>query len=100
MHVFLRQTTGTALANGRGKIEERLARWLLLAHDCVDGDELKLTHEFLAVMLGVRRSGITTALRELERKALITHQRALVTIVDREGLEHSTNGTYSPSNDS
>ena len=78
VQVFLRQTTETALANGRGKIEERLARWLLMAHDRVDGDELKLTHEFLAVMLGVRRSGITTALQELERKGLIAHRRSFV----------------------
>ena len=52
VHSFMTQTTQTALANGRSKIEERLARWLLLAHDRVDGDELALTHEFLAVMLG------------------------------------------------
>jgi CRP-like cAMP-binding protein len=66
------QTAQTALANGRSKIEERLARWLLLAHDRVDGDELPLTHEFLAVMLGVQRPGVTTALQELERKDLLT----------------------------
>jgi CRP-like cAMP-binding protein len=95
VQVFLRQTTETALANGRGKIEERLARWLLMAHDRGDGDELKLTHEFLAVMLGVRRSGITTALQELERKGLIAHRRAFVTILDREGLEEGSNGAYS-----
>ena len=47
------QVTQTALANGRSKIEERLARWLLMADDRVDGDELPLTHEFLSLMLGV-----------------------------------------------
>jgi CRP-like cAMP-binding protein len=99
VQAFLTQTTQTALANGRGKIEERLARWLLLAQDRVDGNELKLTHEFLAVMLGVRRSGITTALLELERKGLILHRRSIVIITDREGLEESTNGTYLPPND-
>jgi DNA-binding transcriptional regulator YhcF (GntR family) len=52
-------------------------------------------HEFLAVMLGVRRSGITTALQELERKGLIAHRRSFVTILDREGLEESSNGAYS-----
>jgi CRP-like cAMP-binding protein len=62
VHSFMTQTTQTALANGRSKIEERLARWLLLAHDRVDGDELSLTHEFLGVMLGLRRPGVTTAL--------------------------------------
>ena len=99
VHSFMMQTTQTALANGRSKIEERLARWLLLAHDRMDGDELPLTHEFLAVMLGVRRSGVTIAVQELERKGLIAHQRSIITIVDREGLEENSNGTYSPPND-
>lgn len=94
VHAFLTQTTATALANGRGKIEERLARWLLMAHDRVDSDELVLTHEFLAVMLGVRRSGVTTALQELERKGLISHKRGAVGILDREGLEEASNGSY------
>jgi CRP-like cAMP-binding protein len=94
-HDFLTQTTQTALANGRSNVEERLARWILMAHDRVDGDELVLTHEFLAVMLGVRRSGVTTALQELEWKSLIAHSRARITIVDRKGLEESSNGSYS-----
>jgi CRP-like cAMP-binding protein len=99
VHSFLTQTTETALANGRGKIEERLARWLLLAHDRVDGDDLVLTHEFLSIMLGVRRSGVTTALQELERKGLIAHKRSRITILDRAGLEESSNGSYSQPND-
>jgi DNA-binding transcriptional regulator YhcF (GntR family) len=94
VYSFMTQTTQTALANGRSKIEERLARWLLMAHDRVDGDRLPLTHEFLAVMLGVRRSGVTVALQELERKGLLEHRRSVIAIVDREGLEHSSNGTY------
>jgi CRP-like cAMP-binding protein len=85
VHSFMTQTIQTALANGRSKIEERLARWLLLAHDRVDGDELLLTHEFLAVMPGVRRPGVTTALQELERKGLIAHRRSVITIEDRKG---------------
>jgi CRP-like cAMP-binding protein len=98
-HSFLAQTTQTALANGRSKIEERLARWLLMAQDRVDAKELPLTHEFLSVMLGVRRPGVTTALQELERKGLIGHRRSFITIIDREGLEESCNGAYSPPND-
>jgi CRP-like cAMP-binding protein len=98
VHTFLAQTTQTALANGRSKIEERLARWILLAHDRSDSDEMILTHEFLAIMLGVRRSGVTTALQELERKGLIAHRRSLITIVDREGLEESSNGSYTRPN--
>jgi len=93
-HTFMVQTSQTALANGRSKIEERLARWLLMAADRVEG-ELALTHEFLSIMLGVRRSGVTTALQELERSALIAHRRGFVTILDREGLEETCNGTYS-----
>jgi CRP-like cAMP-binding protein len=99
VHSFMTQTTQTVLANGRSKIEDRLARWLLMAQDRVDGNELPLTHEFLAVMLGVRRSGVTIALQELERKGLIAHRRSVITVVDREGLEHSANGTYSRPND-
>jgi hypothetical protein len=99
VHDFLMQTTQTAMANGRGKIEERLARWLLMAQDRIDGNELRLTHEFLAVMLGVPRSGITTALQELERKGLIVHLRSVINITDREGLEETSNGAYFPPND-
>ena len=97
-HAFLTQTTQTALANGRSKIEERLARWLLMAQDRIDGDELALTHEFLAVMLGVRRSGVTAALQELERRGLIVHRYSRITIMDREGLEESSNGSYTRPN--
>ena len=98
-HTFMIQTTQTALANGRSKIEERLARWLLMADDRIDGNELPLTHEFLAIMLGVRRSGVTVALRELERTGLIAHRRGVITILEREALEESSNGAYVPHND-
>ena len=97
VHVFIIQATQTALANARGKIEERLARWLLMVHDRIDGDELTLTHEFLSVMLGVRRSGVTTALHELERKGLIESRRSFIAIMDREGLEESATANESGS---
>ena len=99
VHTFMTQMAQTALANGRSRIEERLARWLLMADDRIDGDELPLTHEFLSIMLGVRRSGVTVALQELERKGLIDHKRGVITIIDRKGLEESSNGTYSPPSD-
>ena len=98
-HTFMIQTTQTALANGRSKIDERLARWLLMADDRVDGNELPLTQEFLAIMLGVRRSGVTIALQELERTGLIAHRRGIITILEREALEESSNGAYVPPND-
>jgi CRP-like cAMP-binding protein len=93
-YAYLLQTTTTALANRLSKIEERLARWLLMAHDRVDGDRLPLTHEFLSLRLGVRRAGVTTALQALERKALISRNRANIHILDREGLKKQSNGTY------
>src|SRR5256885_6275684 len=81
-HSFLAQTTTTALANGRSKIEERLARWLLMADDRIDGD-LLLTHEFLGLMLGTHRPGVTIAVQALEKAGLITKRRRHITIVDR-----------------
>ena len=95
-HVFGVQTGYTALANARGNIEERLARWLLMSRDRVDDDEMLLTHEFIALMLGVRRAGVTGALQALESKGLIDTARGSVTMKDREGLEESANGLYGP----
>src|SRR5258706_16146946 len=63
---FVVQTAQTALANARGSVEMRLARWLPMAQDRLHRDELALTHEFLALMLGVRRAGVTTDLQKLE----------------------------------
>src|SRR5436853_2303105 len=94
VHAFLSQTTTTALANGRSKIEERLARWLLMANDRIDGEVLPLTHEFLGLMLGTHRPGVTIALQALEKAGLITTRRSHITIVDRKALEKSSNGTY------
>jgi CRP-like cAMP-binding protein len=73
---------------------ERLARWILMAHDRIDDDRLPLTHEFLSSMLGVRRSGVATALQALERKDLISRNRANILVLDRKGLEKQSNGTY------
>jgi CRP-like cAMP-binding protein len=93
-NAFLMQTTTTALANGRSKIEERLARWLLMAHDRIDGDELPITHEFLGMMLGSPRPGVTLAVQALEKEGLIDAQRRSITIHDRKALEKRSNGTY------
>ena len=90
---FLLQTTTTALANGRSKIEERLARWLLMAADRV-GNELPLTHEFLGLMLGTYRPDVTKAVQALEKEDLIAARRGGITILDRKGLEKRSNGTY------
>ena len=93
-HSFLNQTTRTAVANGRGKIDERLARWILMAADRIDDEELPLTQEFLAMMLGVRRPGVTVAMQELETKGVIRRSRGKIVIHDRKTLEKLSNGTY------
>src|SRR4030095_8714056 len=93
-HTFLVQVAQTAKANARSSLDERLARWLLMAHDRLDTDDLNITHEFLSVMLGVRRSGVTVALNLLENSALISINRGVVTIVDRKGLKAAANGDY------
>jgi CRP-like cAMP-binding protein len=93
-HAFLNQTSNTALSNGTASLEERLARWLLMANDRLEGDKVPLTHEFLSLMLGVRRAGVTVALHYLEQRGLIRRARRQIAITDREGLKAAANGTY------
>jgi hypothetical protein len=65
-----------------------------MAQDRLDGDEIPLTHEFLSLMLGVRRAGVTGALNQLHRKGVIRLSRGRIEIVDREGLINAANGAY------
>jgi CRP-like cAMP-binding protein len=95
-HAFYIQTTHTALANGRSKNAERLARWLLMADDRIDGAELPLTHKLLSIMLGLHRPGVTVAVKALENAGLIRARRGAITVVNRKGLERMSNGTYLP----
>jgi CRP-like cAMP-binding protein len=94
---FMMQVANTALANGMGTIEERLARWLLMVHDRTHKDELHLTHEFIATMLAVRRPGVTTTLKKLASLDLIAVKRSAIVVRDREGLRKAARGTYGPS---
>lgn len=91
------QTVYTALANGQSHVDQRLARWLLMVHDRVMGDMFAITHEYLSVMLGVRRTGVTDAMRILEGKGLIASSRNKVVIKDRPGLIAFSDGSYGPS---
>jgi len=93
-HNFMLQISYTGLANGRQKLESRLARWLLMLFDRVSGEELPLTHEFIAVMLGVRRPGVTVAIHILEGMGYIRATRSRIQLVDRAGLEQSASGFY------
>ncbi|MGO4642413.1 Crp/Fnr family transcriptional regulator [Mesorhizobium sp. 2RAF45] len=88
------QTSYTALANARLKLEVRLARWLVMCDDRIAGDRLPVTHEFLSVMLGVRRPGVTVALQVLEGRGLIRSNRGEVVVRDRDGLICLANGSY------
>jgi CRP-like cAMP-binding protein len=91
---FELQIASTVSANGRAKLEERLARWLLMVHDRVDSLLLHITHDFLAQMLCTRRPGVTIALHLLEGKGLITSTRGLIEIRSREGLIEEAGGAY------
>ncbi len=91
---FSIQVSFTALANGRYTIDERLSRWLLMCHDRVDDNVISLTHEFLALMLGVRRAGVTTALQILEGARIIKASRGRIEILDRDELLEAAGDSY------
>jgi CRP-like cAMP-binding protein len=91
---FHAQVTLTAACNARHAIEHRLARWLLTAHDRAGADEFPMTHEFLSLMLGVRRPGVTIAAGILQRAGLIHYARGRMAVTDRPGLEAASCECY------
>jgi CRP-like cAMP-binding protein len=91
---FLQQASQTALANGRATLETRLARWLVMAHDRINDRRVPLTHDLLAIMLGVRRPGVTVALQKIQASGLVTTHRNAIEIVNRAGLEDLAAGFY------
>jgi CRP-like cAMP-binding protein len=93
-HCFLILTTHTAFANGRGRVEQRLARWLLLVQDRTGSSELRLSHELISTMLGVRRAGVTTAVQAFNDSGLIRHERNCISVVERNGLEEVAGSFY------
>ena len=84
----------TAACNARHVIEQRLARWLLIAHDRADGDEFPMTHDFVSMMLGVRRPGVSLAAGVLQRAGLIRYIRGRMAVTDRPGLEAASCECY------
>lgn len=84
--MLLAMTGRTAACNKLHGLEQQLARWLLTMNDYV-GDELRLTHELMALTLGVRRAGITTAANSFRQVGAIDYRRGYIHVVDREGLE-------------
>ncbi len=84
---FQEQVTQTAACNGNHALDQRLARWLLMAHDRAEGDGFPMTQEFLALMLCVHRPGVTVAARLFQQAGLIRYGQGSMTITDRPGLE-------------
>jgi CRP-like cAMP-binding protein len=84
---FNTQVTMTAACNGRHRVQQRLARWLLMASDRTDNDEFAMTHEFLSMMLAVRRAGVTVAAGALQKSGFIRYEQGRIRITDRRGLE-------------
>ena len=82
----LTQVSQSAACNRQHNIEERLARWLMSVHDCVQADEIPLTQEFVANMLGVRRSGVTIAANSLQQSGMISYRRGKITLLDYDAL--------------
>ena len=94
VQAFTIQTAHTAIANGRATLDERLSRWLLMAQDRIGRPDLPLTHEFLALMLGVRRAGVTDTLNLLEGEKIIQAVRGQVIVLDRKRLQERARDSY------
>jgi len=95
VHYLFNQTAQLVACNRLHPVEQRCARWLLMTHDRVAGtDTFPLTHEFLAIMLGVRRAGVSVAAEALRRAGVIRYSRGRITVTDRPGLEAATCECY------
>jgi len=96
-HAFFNQVAQSAACNQFHSLEQRCCRWLLMTHDRMQSDEFLLTQEFLAMMLGVQRTGVTAAAGALQRSGLINYKRGNVTIIDRRSLIRRSCECYSVS---
>lgn len=94
MQALFTQVSQSAACNRLHSLEERLARWLLLVQDALDSSELPLTQEFIAQMIGVRRSGVTVAAGNLQQAGMICYSRGKITIQSRESLEETACECY------
>ena len=93
-HALFSQITQSAVCNRFHTVEKRLCRWLLIAHDRVQGDTFHLTQEIISYMLGTPRTGVTMAAGTLQEAGLIRYKRGKITIIDRRGLEEASCECY------
>lgn len=91
---LMTQISQTAVCNRLHLVEQRLCRWLLLCHDRMPSDKIRLTQEYIANMLGVRREGVTNAAGHLQAAGLIRYVRGHITILNRQGLEKASCECY------
>jgi CRP-like cAMP-binding protein len=94
LYVLMAQLAASAACLRFHRIGPRLARWLLMSQDRAQSDSFRVTHEFLAYMLGVRRVGITAAAGDLQRQGLIRYHRGQLQVLDRPGLEAASCSCY------
>ena len=94
VHTVIVTGAYSAVCNSHHKVGQRLCRWLLMASDGVGSDEVAITHEYLALMIGVRRAGVTEAAGGLREAGLIDYKRANIRLLDREGLERESCECY------
>jgi CRP-like cAMP-binding protein len=94
VHTMTIQTAACAVGNAHHMLEARLSRWLLMCHDRVIGDEIQITHEFIAMMIASQRSGVTVSLHVLEGIGAIRSKRGRVIVLDRDKLEDLAGDAY------
>jgi CRP-like cAMP-binding protein len=94
VHTFMVQVAQSADSNAQQRMEARLARWLLMCHDRVAGDDIEITHQFMSTMIAAERTSVTVTLHILEGAGLIRSTRGRVLIIDRTGLEQLAHEGY------